>query len=49
MYNVEVVFSGIMFIPNFVKIGQLFQKLKGENTYTGWGSYKLTFYPKKGK
>jgi hypothetical protein len=33
MYGIGVASSGITFIPNFVKIGQLFQKLK-EKTHS---------------
>jgi len=32
MYEVQVAPNVIMFIPNFVKIGQLIQKLEGGGT-----------------
>jgi len=39
MYGVEVIFNGMAFLLNFIKVYQLIQKLIGEQTDTQTGCY----------
>jgi len=43
-----MVSNGIIFTPNFMKIGLLVQKLR-ERIQPAWGSHRLTFFLEKEK